>query len=104
MRCQLRRNSKTPFLVQQLTLRPYTRTPYPVLHCERLVTKYGMAVRVTLREEADDNVFMVFLPRHDGFTITDEDMAAINNHTIQYYLTYKRKSATTNRPMLQMDV
>ncbi len=63
-----------------------------------------MAVRVTLREEADDNVFMVFLPCHYGSTITDEDMAAINDRKIQYYLTYKAKSATTNRPMLQMDV
>ena len=63
-----------------------------------------MAVRLTLREEADDNVFMVFLPRHYADTITDEDMVAINSHTVQYYLTYKGKSANTDRPMLQMNV
>ena len=63
-----------------------------------------MAVRVTLCEEADDNVFVVFLPRHYADTFTDEDMAAINSHTVQYYLTYKGKSATTDRPLLQMDV
>ena len=82
----------------------FTGTRYPVLHCERVDTKVGVAVRVTLREEADDNVFLVFLPRHYANTITDEDMAAINDRKIQYYLTYKGKSATTNRPMLQMDV
>ena len=59
-----------------------TGTRYPVLHCERVETKYGIAVRVTLREEADDNVFMVFLPRHYADTITDEDMSATNSHTI----------------------
>ena len=64
----------------------------------------GGAVRLTLREDADDNIIRVFLLRHYGAEITDEDMAAINNHTIQYYLTYKGKSATSNRPMLQMDV
>ena len=82
----------------------YTGTRYPVLHCERVDTKYGESVHLTLREEAEDNVIRVFLPRHYGATITDEDMAAINNHRIQYYLSYKGKSATSNRPMLQIDV
>ena len=82
----------------------YTGTRYSVLHCERMDTRYGMALRVTLGEEADDNVIRVFLPRHYSTIITEEDMAAINDRKIQYYLTYKGKSATTNRPMLQMDV
>ncbi len=50
---------------------------------------------LTLREEAVDNVM-----RHYGATIMDEDMSARNNHMIQYYLSYKGKSATSNRPML----
>ena len=81
-----------------------TGTRYPMLHCERVDTKFRMAVRVTLREEADDNVLLVFLPRYYANIITDEDMAAINDRKIQYYLTHKGKSATTNRPMLQVDV
>ena len=82
----------------------YTGTRYPVLHCEREGTKYGMSVHVSLCEEADENGSMVFLPRQYATTITDEDISTINSHAIQYYLTYKRKSATSNRPMLQMDV
>ena len=82
----------------------YTGTRYPVLHYERMDTKYGESVRLTLREEAEDNVIRVFLPRHYGTTITEEDMAATNNHRIQYYLSYKGKSATSNRPMLRIDV
>ncbi len=82
----------------------YTGTRYPVLHCERFGTKYGEAVRLTLREDTEDNIIRVFLPRHYGVAITDEYMAAINNQRIQYYLTYKGMSAPSNRPMLQMDV
>ena len=82
----------------------YMGTRYPLLDCERVDTKYEMSVRLTLREETEDNVIRVFLPRHYGATITDEDMAAINSRRIQYYLSYKGKSATSNRPMLQIDV
>ena len=82
----------------------YTGTRYPVLHCERIGTKYGEAVCLTLRDESEDNLIRVFPPHHYGTTITDEDMAAINNRQIQYYLTYKGKSATSDRPMLQIDV
>ena len=77
---------------------------YPVLHCERISTKYGEAVCLILREDAEDNIIRVFLPRHYGAAIIDEDMAAINNRQIQYYLTYKGMSATSIRPMLQIDV
>ena len=82
----------------------FTGTQYPALHCERVDTKFGVAVRLTLREEADDNVLLVFLPRHYPNTITNEGIAAINDCKTQYYLTYKGKNATTNRPMLEMDV
>ena len=34
----------------------YMGTRYPVLHCERVDTKYGESVRLTLREDAEDNI------------------------------------------------
>ena len=80
------------------------RHAVPGVQCIRVDTKYWDSVRLTLREEAEDNVIRVFLPRHYGATISDEDMAALNNHRIQYYLSYKGKSATTNRTMLQIDM
>ena len=64
-------------------------TRYSVLQCERVDTKYGASVCLTRREDPEDNVIRVFLQRHYGAAITDEDMAAINARTIQYYLTYK---------------
>lgn len=65
----------------------YMGTRYPVLHCERVDTKYGESVRRTLREDSADNIIRVFLLCHYGANITDEDIAAINNHnTILPYL------------------
>ena len=75
-------------------------TRYIVIHCDRVDTKNGDAVRLTLREEDDDNIVRVFLPRHYGSEIAEDDMTAINNQRIKYYLTYKTKSTSTDRPML----
>ena len=79
-------------------------TWYPVIHCDRIGTKYVDAVRLTIREEAEDNILRGFLPHHYGSAISEEDMAAINNRRIMYYFTYKGKSASSYRCMLQMDV
>ena len=78
--------------------------PYPVLHCDRIGTKHSDAVLLTIRADADDNIVLVFLPRHYGSAISEEVMPPINNRQIQYYLTYKGKSGYSDRPMLQMDV
>ncbi len=79
-------------------------TRYPVMHCDRVGTKYGDAVRLTLREEDNNNIVRVFLPRHYGSAFSEDDVAAINNQRHKYYLTYKGNSASTGRPVLQMDV
>ena len=55
-----------------------------------------MAVRVTLCEEADDNVFVVFLPRHYADTFTDEDMAAIKSYSS--VLPYIQREERDHRP------
>ena len=61
---------------------------YLVIHCEHIATKYGDALRLTIREEAEDNIVRDFLPRNYGSAISEEDMTAINNRRITYYLTY----------------
>ena len=35
-------------------------TRYPVIHCERVDIKYGPSVRLTPREDAEDNMIRVF--------------------------------------------
>ena len=75
-----------------------------MLHCERVDNKYGQSVRLTLLEDAENNIIRVFLPRHYGTSNSDMDIGTINDGKIQYNLTYKRMSATSNCPMLQMDL
>ena len=77
---------------------------YLVIHCDRIGTKYGDAVRLTIREEDDDSMVRGFLPRHYVSANSKADMTAINSRQIQYNLTYKGKSASSDHPMLQMDV
>ena len=79
-------------------------TRYPVLHCHRVGANYGDAVRLTLREEEDDNIVRVFLPRHYGSAFSEKDVAAINTQPHKYFLTYKENSASTGLPMLQMGI
>ena len=74
------------------------------MHCDRVGTNYGDAVRLTLREEDDDNIVRVLLPRHYSSAISEDDVAAINTQRHMYYLTYKGNSVSTGHPMLQMDV
>ena len=67
-------------------------------------TKYGDAVRLTLREKDDDNLVRVFLTCHYRSAISEDYVAAINNQQIKYNLTYIGKSPSSVRPMLQRDV
>ena len=59
---------------------------YPVLHVERLETKYGTSVLLTIRESTD-NVIKVFLPHRYSIVFSDDDITTINDMTVQYHLT-----------------
>ena len=76
---------------------------YPVVYCERVETKYGSAVCLAVREE-DANIVKVFLPRRYGDAFTDQDVSAINERSVQYYLSYKGKSLASKAAILHMDV
>ena len=65
-------------------------------------SKYGPAVGLAVREDA--NIVKVFLPRRYGDAFTDEDVSAIIERSVQYYLSYKGKSLASNAAILQTDV
>jgi hypothetical protein len=48
----------------------YMDARYPVLHAERVETKYGPSIRLTIRE-GEDNIIKVFLPRRYSEVFTD---------------------------------
>jgi len=54
-------------------------TPYPIERAERVQTKYGEAILLTLRAESQHTFDKVFLPRRYGSLFSDDDLSAIND-------------------------
>ena len=73
----------------------YIDKRYPVLQAERIETKYGTSVLVTI-SESTDNVIKVFLQRRYRMAFTEDYVTAINDKTVLYHLTYKGKCFKSN--------
>jgi len=56
--------------------------PYPIERAERVQTKYGEAILMTLGAESPHTFLKVFLPRRYGALFGDDDLSAINDKTI----------------------
>jgi hypothetical protein len=58
---------------------------YPIIHAERIVTKFGPTVLMTLADEPDRTV-KVFIPKRYGSEISDVDIADINSTKVSLYV------------------
>jgi hypothetical protein len=74
---------------------------YPVLHTERLETKYGTSVLLTLLG-SDDNVTKVFSPKRYSVVFADDCTTTVNDMTVQYHMTLKGKCFKSNSYILQI--
>jgi hypothetical protein len=54
-----------------------TGKPYPITHAQRVGTRFGPTVLLTLRER-ELGLKKLFLPRRYGDVITDEDIERFN--------------------------
>jgi hypothetical protein len=61
---------------------------YPILHVERIVTKFGPTVLMTLADEPD-RTMKVFLPKRYSSEISDVDITDINSTKVSLFLIYK---------------
>ena len=61
---------------------------YEIMLAERVTTRYGPSVLLTINLDTSDNV-RVFLPTRYSNVITDDDMIAINMRQVQLHLIYK---------------
>jgi hypothetical protein len=75
---------------------------YPVLHAESVDTKYGLSILLTI-SESDDHCVKVFLPRRYSLCLSEEDVSAVNEHTVNYRLIYKGLSSTSRAYVLQIE-
>jgi hypothetical protein len=58
---------------------------YPVLNAESVDTKYGLPILLTIRE-SDDHCVKVFLPLRYSLCFSEDDVSAVNEHTVNYGL------------------
>jgi hypothetical protein len=75
---------------------------YPVIHADRLETKYVTSVLLTICDSTN-NVIEVFLPHRYRVVFTDNDITSINGITVQYHMTYKGRCFKSNSYILQID-
>jgi len=61
---------------------------YPILHAERINTRYGQRVLVAIMDSPSSSV-KFFLPRRYGDVVSDEDLEAINSQRVALLLIYK---------------
>jgi hypothetical protein len=78
-------------------------TPYPIQHAERVVTKYGEAILLTLLAQSPQTFLKVFLPRRYGTLLNDADLCSINDKTISLSLKYLGTNTTTNSYVLELE-
>jgi len=68
--------------------------PYSIEHAERVQTKYGEAILMTLRAESPQTFVKVFLPRRYGNLFSDDNLCSINEKTISLSLKYLGTNTT----------
>ena len=74
---------------------------YPVVHAERVNTRYGPSVLLAILENSASSV-KVFLPRRYGEVVSDEDIEDINSGRVLLYLVYKGTCPKSNSYVLEL--
>jgi len=69
---------------------------YPIERADRLKTRYGETVLLSVRDTAADRLHKVFLPQRYGAAFKDEDIQSINEGTVDLWLVFKGKCPKTN--------
>jgi hypothetical protein len=75
---------------------------YPVLNAERVQTKYGVSILLTVRESSVDAV-RVYQPKRYTDAFTDPYIDSINNDTLKFKLVYHGVCEKTNAFLLSLE-
>jgi len=76
---------------------------YPIERADRLTTRYGETVLLSIRGTAADRLHKVFLPQRYGAAFKDEDIQSINEGTVDLWLVSKGKCPKTNAYQLSVE-
>jgi len=59
---------------------------YPIECADRITTRYGETVLLSIKDTTADRLHKVFLPQRYGAALKDEDMQSINEGTVDLCL------------------
>jgi len=76
---------------------------YPIEQADRITTRFGDTVLLSIRDTAADRLHKVFLPQRYGAAFKDEDIQSINEGTVDLWLVSKGKCPKTNAYQLAVE-
>jgi len=76
---------------------------FPIERTDRLTTRYGENVLLSIRDTAADRLHKVFLPQQYGAAFKNEDIQSINEGTVDLWLVSKGKCPKTNAYQLSVE-
>ena len=76
---------------------------YPIERTDRITTRYGETVLLSIRDTAADRLHKVFLPQRYGAAFKDEDIQSVNEGSVDLWLVSKGKCPKTNAYQLAVE-
>jgi hypothetical protein len=76
---------------------------YPVFRAESGDTKYGLSILLIIRV-SEDHCVKVFLPQRYRLCFSEEDIPAVNQHTVHYRLIYKCMRSNSRSYILHIEI
>ena len=76
---------------------------YPIVHADRVKTRFGDTILLSIRDTTADTLYKVFLPQRYGAAFKDEDLQAINEGTVDYWQVSKGQCPKTKAYRLAIE-
>jgi hypothetical protein len=76
--------------------------PYLIEHVERVQTRYGETILLTLRDSPASFV-KIFLPKRYGIQFSEDNMSSINERSVSLFIKYKGTCPDSNSYILELE-
>jgi hypothetical protein len=76
---------------------------YPVEKAEKIKTRYGETILLSIKDSSVQRLNKVFLPKCYALTFKDDDITAINEGLTVWNLVYKGQCPNTNSYLLAIE-
>jgi hypothetical protein len=76
---------------------------YPIEHADRVTTRFGETILLSIRDVAEDRLCKVFLPQRYTAVFKDDDVLAINDGFAVWYLVSKGRCPNSTAYQLAIE-